>query len=149
MSSRVLFVMQLIYSVTPITSNHDLYLSLSTVIMVVIGQWPSASSVSLVLQHLTCWLSVLYCFCVTMFSAGDRYSFVCDSRCCWCVFVLLVLGVCSGLLPPVTTLSSWPWSCLTPSASYCPHGYLSQSPFQHLTLAYTCEYTNPIDKVND
>lgn len=64
--------------------------------------------------------------------------------CVWRLQVFLccvwVLGVRSGLLAPVTTLSSWPQSCPTPSASCCSHGYLSQSPFQHLNLAYT--YSN-------
>lgn len=55
--------------------------------------------------------------------------------CVWPVVVtvflfLTVLGVSSRLLSPVVTLSYRTQSCLTPSASYSLHGYLSQSSFQ-------------------
>lgn len=63
----------------------------------------------------------------------------CACMCVWHFFVfvflslflfLAVLGVSSGLLFPVVTLSYRTQSCLTPSASYSLHGYLSQSSFQ-------------------
>lgn len=66
--------------------------------------------------------------------------------CVFSLFVVTVLffvfvgprGVLRTAVPCFATLSYFrTQSCLTPSASYSLHGYLSQSPFQHLTLAYT------------
>lgn len=43
-----------------------------------------------------------------MILAVDLTDFVCEIFGVNVLLFLLVLGVCSGLLSPVTTLSSWP-----------------------------------------